>query len=341
MEIIKKVRRLCLCCMEEHEVQIVRVKQKTVFKNVPVEYYAEYEYCDKADEYHAVDEMISNNDISMKNAYRIKMNLLTTNEIVAIREKLGISQTDLSNMLGWGGKTLTRYEGHQVQDMAHDSILRKLDGDPEWFLSMLEERKDKFSESAYKKYRCVAVALFEKNRDRYLRKLIKSQYVSFYNDLNLSGGKILDIDKLIDVICYFCNSENVKNLYKVKLMKLLWYADNLSYKRRKSSITGLVYEALPMGAVPKAHQFLIELNGVMYDEIEFGDSVGYQFKKNPKRVFEYLTEEDKEILDEIIRVLGPYSREEIVARMHSEQAYINTKPGDVIDYKFALELSID
>ena len=32
MEIIRKERKLCLCCMEEHEVSYVRVKEKNVFK---------------------------------------------------------------------------------------------------------------------------------------------------------------------------------------------------------------------------------------------------------------------------------------------------------------------
>jgi len=35
----------------------------------------------------------------------------------------GISQSDLCLLLGWGGKTITRYESHQVQDIAHDTIL--------------------------------------------------------------------------------------------------------------------------------------------------------------------------------------------------------------------------
>lgn len=60
-------------------------------------------------------------------------------EIGTIRSKYGISQTDLSTILGWGGKTITRYESHQVQDAAHDFILRKIDDDPECFLWAFKE----------------------------------------------------------------------------------------------------------------------------------------------------------------------------------------------------------
>ena len=52
MKIIKTERRLCTCCMEEHNVKIVSVGECTTFKNVKVEYDATYLYCDKADEYY-------------------------------------------------------------------------------------------------------------------------------------------------------------------------------------------------------------------------------------------------------------------------------------------------
>ena len=38
--------------------------------------------------------------------------------------------------------------------------------------------------------------------------------------------------KVVDVIRYFAASANITSLYKVKLMKLMWYADALAYKKR-------------------------------------------------------------------------------------------------------------
>ena len=137
MEILRKVDMLCPCCMEKHLVQIVNVSEHTIFKNVPIEYRAECFYCDQADETYANEQQISSNDISLKNAYRTQMGLLTSHQIATIRAKYGISQSDLCILLGWGAKTITRYEGHQVQDIAHDTILRKIDSDPEWFLQLL------------------------------------------------------------------------------------------------------------------------------------------------------------------------------------------------------------
>lgn len=177
MEILEKRKKICPCCMEEHEVTVVLVPEKVVFKGVEVTYNATYEYCEKCDEYNATEEMATANDIAIKNAYRNKMGLLTSDRIIAIRKKYAISQSDLCTLLAWGKKTITRYEGHQVQDAAHDKILRKIDSDPDWFLSLLENARNEFSESAYKKYYHNALKLFESTKDLYLQKAVRTQYV--------------------------------------------------------------------------------------------------------------------------------------------------------------------
>lgn len=340
MEVIKKEKRLCSCCMEEHDVMIVREEEHTIFKNQPIDYYAVYEYCDRADEYQATEEMISDNDLAMKDAYRTSMKLLTTEQIVEIRRNYQISQNDLANLLGWGGKTLTRYESHQVQDVAHDTILRKIDDDPEWFLEILEDRKERFAEKLYLRYRDAALKLFEQNQDNYLRKSIVAKYVKYEGNKDYCGGKQLDLDKLIDVIRYYANSELVTSLYKVKMMKLLWYADCLSYKRWQKSITGLVYTSCPMGAVPVAHRLIMDLKGLNYDEVECGDTTGYRFKSDQTEEYRYLSSEDKRILDDVIAVCGKDTREQIVQRMHKERGYLETKPNEIIRYHYAADLSI-
>ena len=66
--------------------------------------------------------LVTQINIRLKDAYRKKEGLLTSYEIADIRAKYEISQSDLCLLLGWGGKTITRYDSHQVQDRAHDTI---------------------------------------------------------------------------------------------------------------------------------------------------------------------------------------------------------------------------
>jgi len=145
---------------------------------------------------------------------------------------------------------------------------------------------------------------------------------------------------VVDMIRYYANSPLVTSLYRVKLMKLLWYADALSYKRRGHAISGLVYRALPMGAVPVAYESIVDLSAIHCEEIDMGDGTGYRFLPTEDKTYMALSDEDKEILDVIIQRFGKVSKNEIVETMHQEDAYIETAPNDIIQFKYAETLSI-
>lgn len=340
MKIIKSEKRLCTCCMEEHEVKTVLVLEQATFKNVKVSYEASYLYCEAAEEFYMDEQQMQENDVRLKDAYRKKQGLLTSSEISNIRAKYGISQKDLCILLGWGGKTITRYEGHQVQDKAHDTILKKIDGDSEWFLSLLSDAKENLLAESYQRYLYLATALYEKNQDSYLRKAIEANYAKFHGNRMLHGNTKLSLDKVVDVIRYFAASKQITNLYKVKLMKLMWYADALSYKNRGFAITGLVYQAMPMGAVPIGHNSIIGLKGVPCEEKDMGETNAYHFYLEEETSFPVLSDADKSILDIVIEKLGKMTKNEIVNFMHKEQAYVETAPRDVIQFKYAENLKI-
>lgn len=341
MKIMKSEKRLCPCCMEEHEVKTVLVEETATFKNSKVDYEASYLFCENAEELYMEESQIQENDIRLKNAYRRKQGLLTSEEIVAIRLKYGITQSDLCVLLGWGAKTITRYESHQVQDRAHDTILRKIGQDPEWFLVLLADAKEHLSDAAYKKYFEAATRLYEKNKDIYLKKAIEADYAGYAGNKMLHGNTELLLDKVVDVIRYFAASSKIRKLYKVKLMKLLWYADALSYKRRGFAMTGLVYQALPMGAVPVGHNAIIDLKDVPCEEVDMGEGNGYYFSLSEPTTYKTLTEDDVKILDAVIEKLGSMSKTEIVAFMHKEEAYEKTTFKDIISFEYAKHLQIE
>lgn len=340
MKIVKSEKRLCTCCMEEHEVKTVLIKESATFKNVKVYYDASYFYCDMAEELYMNEHQMQENDIHLKDAYRKAEGLLTSAEISDIRSKYRISQSDLCILLGWGGKTITRYESHQVQDKAHDTILKKIDQDPEWFLSLLSDVKESLSTEAYRKYFDAATALYEADQDAYLRKAIEASYARFHGNQMFHGNTALSLDKVVDVIRYFAASTKITSLYKVKLMKLMWYADALSYKNRGFAITGLVYQALPMGAVPVGHNSIIDLKDVPCEEVDLGETNAYHFSLKEAISFPALSDEDKGVLDIVIEKLGNMTKNEIISFMHREQAYAKTAPRDIISFEYAKSLQI-
>lgn len=326
--------------MEEHNIDIVEVNEFGVFKGKEVEFDPIYEYCEYADEILQTEDMIKSNKLKMIDAYRLQAGLLTSYEISNIRDKYTVSQKDFSEILDWGKATVTRYENHQVQDRAHDDVLRMADSDPKWFLDKLELAKERISLKAYNKYKLAASSLYKNHKDAYLVEAIEAAYAS-YEDPKFNGNNKLKLEKVVDVINYL--ALNVKSLHKVKLMKLLWYADNLNFKRVGVSITGLRYNALPMGAVPEAHEKIVDLNDVVCHEVYYEDFeyVAQKFQVVKDFEVKYLSDKEVAVIDTIIQELGSMHKKEIVDRMHEENAYIETEAYMPISYEYAKYLSID
>lgn len=57
-------------------------------------------------------------------------------------------------------------------------------------------------------------------------------------------------------------AEKVSNLFKVKLMKMLWYSDVLSFIKNDFAMTGMVYRHEPMEALPIGHYSLMNLGNL-------------------------------------------------------------------------------
>ena len=171
--------------------------------------------------------------------------------------------------------------------------------------------------------------------------LINKSIYARYNQSPEACGRIeLSLDVVAEMIRYFANSVKVTNLFLVKLWKMLWYADAFSYKRRGHAISGLVYRALPMGAVPLAYQSIIDLSTINYEVIEIGEGIGYKFLPTKDKEYHHLNEEDMHILDAVIMRFGKASKNEIIEAMHKEDAYSKTAPNDIILFKYAKTLSL-
>lgn len=110
--LIRKVHMDCPLCDKTHEVEERKRFATIILKGEEVTYEERFYFCANAD----TDEnefetgsMTNANLLNARNAYRVKNGLLTSDEIVAIRENYGLSQVDLARLLGWGEATISRY----------------------------------------------------------------------------------------------------------------------------------------------------------------------------------------------------------------------------------------
>lgn len=127
----------------------------------------------------------------------------------------------------------------------------------------------------------------------------------------------------------------------VKLNKILYYCDFLSFAKRYQSITGASYVKLTEGPVPK--ELLKERQALVDEglaELKFEKVFRYvQHRLVPvskEDRFSYIFDNDElEIIDSAMQVLGPMSGKEVSDLSHKEMGWVIARRGEFIPYETA------
>ena len=339
--LIRKIQMECPLCDKIHEVEERKRFTTIPIKGEEVTYEERFYLCTNADEEENEFEtgaMTNENLLRARNAYRVKHGLLTSDEIVRIRENYGLSQVDLARLLGWGEATISRYESKAIQDEAYDTMLRLIRDNPLQALGFLKKNEVKFSVSKYQDIHLQMAKRLEIYGKEFLtRQALASAYVNYEEPSDANGYVRLNIDKIEAIVSYF--AEKVSNLFKVKLMKMLWYADALCCQSYGKAMTGLVYRHEAMGALPIGHYSLMNLENLNVEE-EISYSYDTMLHIYPKKNADYsvISKEEKMILDQVIRKFKTCKAKEIVDYMHEEKAYKETRSGEIISFRIAREI---
>jgi len=266
------------------------------------------------------------------NEYRKKNNMLFPHEIREIREKYNLSQRAFSRVLNWGETTINRYENGVLQDPAHDEVLAFIKN-PKNMQYLLEKNKTKIPSKDYNKVKKVLKELQEMDSlaVAYLDKLrsIDSRY---------TGNKMFDIEKITHVITFL--SDNVKELYKTKLLKLLWFIEFYNFKKTSVSICGIPFVHLDLGPVPEGYETLLT---VLEDERKISKKTKCIAEENIGETIKGLISFDKslfsnseiETLEYVLVQIGHYSSTGLVELTHKEKAYLETNYQELIPYEYA------
>ena len=339
--LIRKIHMNCPLCDKTHEVEERKRIATIVIKGEEVAYEERFYFCTNAD----ADEnefetgaMTNKNLLNARNAYRIKSGLLTSDEIVAIRESYGLSQIDLARLLGWGEATISRYESKAIQDEAYDTMLRFIKDNPLQALEFLKKNADKFSTTKRLEIKAKIIEKLDDYGKEFLtRQTFEGEYANFEEPSDSNGFTMLNIDKIEAMISYM--AEKVDNLFKVKLMKMLWYSDVLAFIECGCSMTGMVYRHEPMGALPIGHYSLMNLENLnVQEEMSYNYDTMLHVYPTVNMDYSVLDDNEKMILDRVIAKFKDYKAKEIVNYMHDERAYTETNSGEIIPFSLAKEI---
>lgn len=338
--LVKKIMMNCPLCEQVHEVEERRRSNTLIIKDLEVEYEETYYYCcnSKEDENEFETGKMSNSNLmNARNSYRRLKGYLTSNEIVDIREKYGVSQVELAKLLGWGEATISRYESKAIQDEAYDNMLRLIKEDSLKALQFLEKNAEKFSFERREEIKENIMREIETHGKEFsARRSLKCDYVIYDNLSEENGYTLLNIDKVESVISYY--AEKISDLYKGKMLPMLWYADAMAYKEHQKTITGLVYKENHIGFVPIGMNRIMSLERINSKEEETVHGTNFLFMKHKDVDQSCLSENEIKVLDKVVKKFRDYTVQDMVDYLQEESAYKETIYGDVISFELAKEI---
>ena len=337
--VIKREVQFCPFCEEEHEVVLIKTRQTTKIKNFVVECDVLSYMCEIYNELFEDGALADNNLQLFRDQYRRESDLLTREEIVSIRNKLGMTQEDFAIILGFGEKTIARYESSTIQDKPYDILMRKFNEDANFAYEMLLNARSKIDE---RKFINISSKLKEmianETSSKYTELQLRNHYLDIDEVCSVNGFALLNIEKIKSMFAYF--AQFTENLFTVKAMKLFWYSDALSFVKTGKAMTGLVYQHMPLGALPIGYREIENLDSVSKRETLVYDYLATEYvSKGTDMIDDSLFSSDElDVLHAVCKRFKTYSGREISDVMHREDAYELTEDRAIIDFSIIKSL---
>ena len=152
-----------------------------------------------------------------------------------------------------------------------------------------------------------------------------------------SGKKGFDAEKLGAMVAYLVRQGH--DIYKTNLNKLLFYSDMTAYFLRGEGMSGATYVNMPFGPVPDHVEAVIDAlvaNGTLTrkDVPEIGKNA-VRFEMGYEGADSGLSEDDRRVLDWVLKTYGDMGAGELSELSHRERAYRDTRPLEPIAYEYA------
>lgn len=328
------MEKWCPYCNKTNEIEHIKTNEILDVKGKKIEVPVEFYKCkDCGNEF----EVLKSGYDPIAVAYRIyrdRKKMVQPEQIKNFRLTYDLSQKELSDLLGWGGATLSRYENGALQDATHDKILQLIINAPLNLLELIEKAPGAVPDEKRK-----TIADKIRNTAGVFGNLTEKLLFSYESDI-YSGLKKLNLDKLLNMVLIFCEN----GVFKTKLNKLLFYADFKYFKEFGVSISGARYAHILYGPSPNDYEYLYKIfenNGfISLQEISFPDgNTGEKIYPAGKGA-DILNSDELKVVCEINKYFRSFSSNDIKDFSHLEEGYKNTRDGDLISYEYARYLRV-
>jgi putative zinc finger/helix-turn-helix YgiT family protein len=300
----------------------------------------QYYLCKDSGEQFTDDELDEVNTNQVYNQYRAKYGIPFPDEIREIREQYGLPANKMAEILGLGVNVYRNYEAGEVPSVSNGRLIQMVK-DPKEFRQLIDYSKNEFTPEELEK--------INKKINHALSKL-EDFAINFETFIMLgekrpsimNGYRVPNIEKINNMVLYF--AEKVKP-FKTKLNKLLFYADFLHFKKTCFSISGLTYQAIQKGPVPKNYDWIFDntmekklVKVLLHD---YGNYMGEQFVIAEESVFdeELFTTSELNAMQIVAEAFKNDTVNGIVNKSHEEDAWSdNVESFNAISYDYGFTL---
>lgn len=318
------------------EMELMYERRTWKFRGEVYEYMHASWLCADTGERFSTDETDDAGYRQVTNQYRAKYGIPYTDEIIALRDRYGLSAAKMSLILGFGVNQWRAYEDGEVPSVSNGRMIRSI-ADPSVFLSILDSAKHVLGGSDYKKITSRIQALVEAKPSTASAAYEHDRLFMCERGVE-NGYGATSVEKLKTVILtILCQCGEV---FYTKMNKLLFYIDFYSYRTTGKSLTGLTYRALQYGPVPERWDRIYGcFDEIVLEPQTIGDKEGLVICPAGTPDTTLLSAEDLEIISLICSRFKDCSASDISRISHEEQAWLACQGGRLrIPYDYAFQL---
>ena len=252
------------------------------------------------------------------NQYRERHGIPYQDEIIALRERYGLSAAKMSLILGFGANQYRLYEDGEVPSESNGKMIRSA-MNPRTFMDLVRSSCNQLSEREFAKIESRVSEILVGSKQWYEDKQEESRLFKYSRGI-ANGFAPISTSRLKNLLLYIL--DRMGATYQTKMNKVLFYIDFLAYREHGNAISGLAYSALNFGPVPQRWDRVYSAFDDVLKELEvIQDQECVSLSAGEKPDMSVFSEWELQVIDSVCNKVGKMSSREISKMSHEEVAW--------------------
>lgn len=272
----------------------------------------------------------------MHQQYCQKYGIPYTDEIIALRERYGLSAQKMSLILGFGENQWRKYEQEEIPSVSNGRVIRSA-MNPKVMMDFVESARGVLTDKEYKMATAKVQAVIERREDWRIEEY-ETKRVFAYGRGTENGFAQVSLQRLKNVLLFIL--EHCEDVWATKMNKLLFYIDFLSFRERGMAISGLSYRAIDFGPVPERWERVYsQFDEIRQEVYAVGEHEGNVLTSSAKADESLFSEKELQIMAFVCDKLGKCTSRQVSEMSHQEKGWIeNHDEHRMIPYSDAFAL---